>query len=88
MWSSRGPYYDHAGVLRDMFQNHLLQLLTLVAMEPPSSFDADAVRNEKAKVLTAIRPIALERHGARAIRRVSRGERGGGRQHHRHLRRA
>ncbi len=55
----RGPYYDHAGVLRDMFQNHLLQLLTLVAMEPPISFEADAVRNEKAKVLTAIRPIAL-----------------------------
>jgi glucose-6-phosphate 1-dehydrogenase len=56
----RADYYDHAGVLRDMFQNHLLQLLTLVAMEPPSSFHADAVRNEKIKVLESISPIALE----------------------------
>jgi glucose-6-phosphate 1-dehydrogenase len=55
----RAGYYDTAGVLRDMFQNHLLQLLTLVAMEPPSSFNADAVRNEKAKLLESIRPIAL-----------------------------
>lgn len=56
----RAGYYDHAGILRDMFQNHLLQLLALVAMEPPSSFNADAVRNEKAKVFESIRPIALE----------------------------
>jgi glucose-6-phosphate 1-dehydrogenase len=55
----RAGYYDQAGVLRDMFQNHLLQLLTLVAMEPPASFNADAVRNEKVKVLSAIRPIPL-----------------------------
>jgi glucose-6-phosphate 1-dehydrogenase len=55
----RGPYYDHAGILRDMFQNHLLQLLTLVAMEPPASFAPEAVRNEKAKVLGAIRPVNL-----------------------------
>ncbi len=55
----RAGYYDGSGVLRDMFQNHLLQLLSLVAMEPPASFEADAVRNEKAKVLSAIRPIAL-----------------------------
>ena len=55
----RGGYYDSSGVLRDMFQNHLLQLLTLIAMEPPSSFEADAVRNEKTKVLQAIRPIDL-----------------------------
>ncbi len=55
----RAGYYDTAGVLRDMFQNHLLQLLTLVAMEPPVSFDADALRNEKVKVLSAIRPVAL-----------------------------
>jgi glucose-6-phosphate 1-dehydrogenase len=53
-------YYDTAGVLRDMFQNHLLQLLALVAMEPPASFNANAVRNEKAKVFESIRPIALE----------------------------
>jgi len=56
----RAGYYDRAGILRDMFQNHLLQLLALVAMEPPSSFNADAVRNEKAKVFESIRPIALE----------------------------
>ncbi len=55
----RAGYYDKSGVLRDMFQNHLLQLLALVTMEPPASFDADAVRNEKAKVLQSIRPIDL-----------------------------
>jgi glucose-6-phosphate 1-dehydrogenase len=50
----RGDYYDKAGVLRDMFQNHLLQVLTLVAMEAPARFAADPVRNEKVKVLDAI----------------------------------
>ncbi|MBC8506921.1 MAG: glucose-6-phosphate dehydrogenase [Anaerolineales bacterium] len=55
----RAGYYDSAGVLRDMFQNHLMQLLALVAMEPPASFEADAVRNEKFKLLSAIRPIDL-----------------------------
>jgi glucose-6-phosphate 1-dehydrogenase len=55
----RAGYYDGVGVVRDMFQNHLLQLLTLVAMEPPSSFNAEAVRNEKAKLFESIRPIAL-----------------------------
>lgn len=53
----RGKYYEEAGVVRDMFQNHLLQLLTLVAMEPPVTFNADAVRDEKVKVLRAIRPV-------------------------------
>ena len=56
----RGGYYDKAGVLRDMFQNHLMQLLALAAMEPPASLDADAIRNEKVKVLGTVRPIALE----------------------------
>ncbi len=56
----RAGYYDQAGVMRDMFQNHLFQLLSLIAMEPPASFEADAVRNEKAKLLTAIRPIKLK----------------------------
>ncbi len=55
----RAGYYDQAGVLRDMFQNHLFQLLSLVAMEPPTSFEADAVRNEKVKLLSAVRPIQL-----------------------------
>jgi glucose-6-phosphate 1-dehydrogenase len=53
----RAGYYDGVGVLRDMFQNHLLQLVSLVAMEPPCSFDADALRNEKVKVLSSIEPI-------------------------------
>ncbi len=56
----RADYYDSVGVLRDMFQNHLLQLLSLVAMEPPASFEADAVRNETFKLLSSIRPVALE----------------------------
>jgi len=51
----RAAYYDRAGVLRDMFQNHLMQLLCLVAMEPPVAFEADAIRDEKVKVLRAIR---------------------------------
>jgi glucose-6-phosphate 1-dehydrogenase len=55
----RAGYYDSAGVVRDMFQNHLLQLLSLVAMEPPASFEADSIRNEKAKMLTSVRPITL-----------------------------
>jgi glucose-6-phosphate 1-dehydrogenase len=53
----RGGYYDHAGALRDMIQNHLLQILSLITMEPPVSFDADEVRNKKVDVLHAIRPI-------------------------------
>ena len=53
----RGGYYDGAGALRDMVQNHMLQLLALVAMEPPASFDATAVRDEKVKVLRSLRPI-------------------------------
>jgi glucose-6-phosphate 1-dehydrogenase len=55
----RADYYDGVGVLRDMFQNHLLQLLSLVAMEPPASFEADAVRNETFKLLSSIRPVNL-----------------------------
>ncbi len=53
----RGGYYDHAGVLRDMFQNHLLQLLMITAMEAPARYEADVVRDEKVKVLRAIRPM-------------------------------
>ena len=53
----RGRYYDQAGALRDMVQNHLMQLLCLVAMEPMVSFDADEIRNKKVDVLHAIRPI-------------------------------
>ena len=53
----RGDYYDGSGALRDMVQNHMLQLLALVAMEPPTNFDATAVRDEKVKVLRSLRPI-------------------------------
>ncbi|HKQ62510.1 MAG TPA: glucose-6-phosphate dehydrogenase [Candidatus Polarisedimenticolaceae bacterium] len=53
----RGSYYEEAGTTRDMVQNHVFQLLCLIAMEPPVSLDADAIRNEKVKVLQALRPI-------------------------------
>jgi glucose-6-phosphate 1-dehydrogenase len=56
----RGGYYETAGVLRDMIQNHMFQLLALIAMEPPAAFEADAVRDEKVKVLKAIRPMRPE----------------------------
>jgi glucose-6-phosphate 1-dehydrogenase len=56
----RAGYYDDSGVLRDMFQNHLLQLLTLIALEPPNALDAESLRNEKVKVLRAIRRVKLE----------------------------
>ncbi|WP_172970646.1 glucose-6-phosphate dehydrogenase [Pseudomonas marincola] len=55
---NRGGYYDHSGAMRDMIQNHLLQLLCLVAMEAPVRFDAESVRNEKVKVLEALIPIS------------------------------
>ena len=64
----RIEYYDKAGAMRDVVQNHLLQLLALVAMEPPVTFDANAVRDEKVKVLRAIRPIREEDLGERAVR--------------------
>lgn len=57
---SRVAYYDDSGALRDMVQNHMLQLLALVAMEPPTSFEATAVRDEKVKVLRALRPVNAE----------------------------
>lgn len=56
----RGGYYEESGAIRDMMQNHVLQLLTLVAMEPPIAFDANAVRNEKVKVLHALQPLIGE----------------------------
>ena len=69
----RGGYYETAGALRDMVQNHLFQLLALTAMEPPNSFDADRVRDERVKVLRAIRPFTpdavAQRRRARAVRR-------------------
>ncbi len=66
----RGPYYDHSGALRDMVQNHLLQLLCLTAMEPPTDLSADSVRNEKVKVVRSIRPL----HGLAVAENVVRGQ--------------
>nr|WP_315383668.1 glucose-6-phosphate dehydrogenase [uncultured Sphingomonas sp.] len=57
---SRGSFYDETGALRDMVPNHLFQLLALVAMEPPNSFDAEALRTEKSKAIAAVRPIDPE----------------------------
>ena len=65
---SRAGYYDHAGALRDLVQNHMLQLLTLLCMEPPVSFSADEVRDEKVKVLHAIRTPAAEEVGEMSVR--------------------
>jgi glucose-6-phosphate 1-dehydrogenase len=64
----RANYFERAGVLRDMLQNHMLQLLTLTAMEPPSRFEADAVRDEKAKVLRALSPLRREEVATRTVR--------------------
>lgn len=71
----RGSYYDHSGVLRDMFQNHLLQLLTFTAMEAPSRFEADLVRNEKVKVLQAVRPFDPDAVAAATLRAQYQGYR-------------
>ncbi|MFN8505727.1 glucose-6-phosphate dehydrogenase [Kouleothrix sp.] len=64
----RGGYYEHAGALRDMIQNHLFQLLCLIAMEPPVSFEAEEVRNKKLDVLRAVRPIAPDDVDRAAVR--------------------
>jgi glucose-6-phosphate 1-dehydrogenase len=65
---SRGGYYDTAGALRDMLPNHLFQLLTLTAMEPPTSFEANAVHDEQSKVLASIPPLKPEEVLSRAVR--------------------
>ncbi len=65
---NRGGYYEQAGVVRDMFQNHLLQLLCMTAMEPPVGLDADSVRDEKGKLLKSVRPVASEEVAAAAVR--------------------
>lgn len=70
----RGPYYDESGAIRDMVQNHMMQLLSLVCMEPPSNFEANAVRDEKVKVLRAIAPLTPDE----VIERTVRGQYGSG----------
>jgi glucose-6-phosphate 1-dehydrogenase len=72
----RGSFYDQTGVLRDMFQNHLLQLLMTTAMEPPVHFEAEAVRDEKVKVLRAITPFTPAEVAANTERGQYRGYRG------------
>jgi glucose-6-phosphate 1-dehydrogenase len=67
---TRGDFYDQTGALRDMVQNHALQLLTMIAMEPPSTSDADAIRDEKLKVLKSLRPFTPES----VVRDVVRGQ--------------
>jgi glucose-6-phosphate 1-dehydrogenase len=64
----RGSYYDHAGALRDMVPNHIMQLISLTSMEPPVSFHADAVRDEQAKILHAIQPLSSEEVLSRTVR--------------------
>jgi glucose-6-phosphate 1-dehydrogenase len=66
----RGGYYDKSGVLRDMFQNHLLQLMMITAMEAPARYEADLVRDEKVKVLRSVRP----KHGADFAQQTVRGQ--------------
>jgi glucose-6-phosphate 1-dehydrogenase len=76
----RGGYYDTSGALRDMVPNHLFQLVSLTAMEPPFSFDANAVRDEQAKVLRAIQPFSPEEVLTRAVRgQYGEGDINGGR---------
>jgi glucose-6-phosphate 1-dehydrogenase len=75
---TRAGYYDGAGALRDLVQNHMLQLLTLVCMEPPASFEANKVRDEKVKVLQAIEPPTPEQVAEMTVRaRYTRGMVGG-----------
>ena len=71
----RAAYYEHSGVLRDMFQSHLLQLLALAAMEPPATNHADSLRNEKAKVLSAIRRPTPQQAAENSVRGQYRGYR-------------
>ena len=71
--NGRGAYYDKSGAMRDMVQNHMMQLLCLIAMEPPYHFDPDAVRDEKLKVIRALEPCEARRYRARP---VSGGRRG------------
>jgi len=65
---NRGGYYEQTGLVRDMIQNHVTQLLSLVGMEPPATFEARAVHDEKAKVLRAVRPISMEQVDQFAVR--------------------
>lgn len=67
---SRAGYYDRSGALRDMIQNHVMQLLALTTMEPPSSLDPEAIRDEKVKALQAIKPLSLNNPDSEVVRGV------------------
>ncbi len=69
----RGRFYDGVGVMRDMFQNHILQLLSLVAMEPPASFNSNDIRNERVKVLRSLRPMRKREVAENSVRGQYRG---------------
>ena len=75
---TRGDFYDRTGALRDMVQNHALQLLTMIAMEPPSRNDADAIRDEKLKVLRSLKPFTEESVGRDVVRGQYRAGTAGG----------
>ena len=76
--AGRGAYFEESGILRDMVQNHMFQFLALTAMEPPAAFAADEVRDEKVKVLRALRPIDKARVGEMCVRgQYTRGAPGG-----------
>ena len=68
----RGPFYDSVGAIRDVLQNHLLQVVALLAMEPPAGSDSGFLQDEKAKVIAAMRPMDAEHARARAVRRLPR----------------
>jgi glucose-6-phosphate 1-dehydrogenase len=63
----RAGYYEQAGILRDMFQNHMMQLLALIAMEPPSLFQADLVRDERVKLFRSLRPFSAANRQANLV---------------------
>src|SRR5438045_5376131 len=65
---TRAEYYEESGAIRDMVQNHIMQVLCLTAMEPPVAFDADAIRDEKVKVMRAIPPLTPEQVAANTVR--------------------
>ena len=69
----RGSFYEGVGAIRDVLQNHLLQVVTLLAMEPPADPDSSFLQDEKAKVLAAMEPIDPATHGARPVHRLPRG---------------
>ena len=68
----RGKFYDETGVIRDVIQNHLLQVVSYLAMEAPSSTYGEAIRDEQAKVLRTVRPLTHGQHGARPVPRLPR----------------